>query len=138
MTGRRRRDYRSEEGSIAAFTVLLCTALVALLGLVAEGGQVLADRETAMAEAEQAARTGAAQLSAGTLHLGGIVDGGAEPVHAAEYVMAADGHPGTARAAAGLVTVTVTPFSVSTPLLSLVGIPSVTISAHASAEAVAG
>ncbi|MGO9560598.1 MAG: hypothetical protein ACLPQS_09020 [Acidimicrobiales bacterium] len=136
MTGEGRYS-RRDEGSIAAFTVLLCAALVALLGLVAEGGQVLADRESAMAEAEQAARTGAAQLSPSTLHLGGIVDVGPEPAQAAEYVMAADGHRGVARAAGDVVTATVTPFSVSTPLLALVGIPSVSISAHASAKAVA-
>ncbi|MHB1986927.1 MAG: hypothetical protein ACYCSF_02920 [Acidimicrobiales bacterium] len=129
---------RSDDGSIAAFSVLMCTALAALLGLVAEGGLVLATREAAMAEAEQAARAGAAVLSPGTLHAGDIINGGRGPADVAELVMATDGHPGNASAANGVVTATVSPFSVPTPLLILAGIASITVSARASAQAVAG
>ena len=134
----RLRQSRGETGSIAAFTVLMTASLMALLGLVAEGGQVLAARESAIAEAEQAARTGAARLSANTLHSGGILDAGPGPVQAAEYVMAADGHRGTASVAGDVVFATVSPFEVSTPLLGLAGIPSITVTARASAQAVAG
>lgn len=123
---------------MAAFTMLLATSLAALLGLVAEGGQVLSARQAAMQLTEQAARSGAAQLSAQTLHTGGIIDPGIGPLLAAERVMAAAGHPGTATEAGGVVTAQLKPYSVSTPLLALVGVPSVTVTASASAAAVAG
>lgn len=132
------RALQYQEGSIAAFTVLICVGLAALMALVAEGGQVLVARETAMAEAEQAARAGAAVLSPATLHAGGILDDGLGPTEEAEYVMAAAGHAGTATAASGEVTATVNPFSVPTPLLSIVGISSISVTARASADAVAG
>lgn len=127
-----------EDGSISAFAVLLSLALAAMLGLVAEGGQVLIAREAAMAEAEQAARAGAAQLSPATIHSGGIIDPGDGPVRVAEAAMAAAGHAGTARVAGSSVTARVTPFEVATPLLALVGIPRVTVTASATAQAVDG
>lgn len=127
-----------DSGSIAAFTTLLCAALLALAGLVAEGGQVLTARESAMAEAEQAARVGASRLSTESLHDGQILDHGSGPVKAAEYVMSAAGHPGTAVLSGSTVTTVVTPFTVRTPLLAIAGVPSIRVSARASAHAVAG
>ncbi len=126
-----------DTGSIAAFTVLLAVSLAALLGLVAEGGEVLAAHSLAMSEAEQAARAGAAQVSSATLHSGQILDLGSSPVEIAEQVMALDGHPGTASVSGDTVTATVAPFRVATPLLGLVGFAFVTVSASASAMAVA-
>ncbi len=125
-----------DRGSVAVFALLVCLALTALLGLVAEGGAVLSAREQAMAAAEQAARTGAAQLSAATLHAGGIIDAAPACVKTAEAALAELGVRGTATAAGDEVTVTVTPFHVSTPLLALVGFTSMTVSARASAVAI--
>jgi hypothetical protein len=129
---------RSEAGSVTPFVLIVCVCLAALLGLVAEGGLVLSAREAAVAEAEQAARAGAAVLSPDTVRAGGTSDGGSSAVGVAEYFMILNGHPGTANAAGGVVTATVSPFRVSTPLLALAGIATVTVTATASAQAVAG
>ncbi len=127
-----------DEGSVTPFVLLLCLGLATLLGLVAEGGLVLSARETVLAEAEQAARAGAAMLTPATLRAGGIAPDGAAAVTAAEADMAASGHPGVATDHDGTVTATVRPFRVRTPLLALAGVPSITVTASASAEAVAG
>jgi hypothetical protein len=128
----------SARGSVTPFVLLLCLCLTALLGLVAEGGLVLSARETAVAEAEQAARAGAAALTPATLRAGGISSGGLEAIDTAEHLMAMDGHPGTATDVSGLVTATVSPFRVSTPLLALAGVPFILVTASASASAVVG
>ena len=127
-----------DAGSVTPFVLLLSLCLAALLGLVGEGGLVLSARESAVAEAEQAARAGAAVLSAQTLRAGGISDGGGGAIAAAERFMADSGHPGTAVDANGGVTATVTPFRVRTPLLALAGVPSISVTASASARAVVG
>jgi hypothetical protein len=128
----------AETGSITVFVLLVVVALVVTIGVVAEGGAVLSARESASAEAEQAAREGAASVLPATLRSGGTATGGAPAESAAEWVMAADGHPGTATWSAGQLTATVTPFRIDTPILALVGLPTITVSASASARAVAG
>lgn len=45
----------SEEGAITAFAVLLLVALMALLGLVVDGGAAFLAHQSAETEAEQAA-----------------------------------------------------------------------------------
>jgi hypothetical protein len=132
------RAPRGDAGSVTPFVMFMCVALAALLGLVAEGGQVLSARETAVAEAEQAARAGAAVLTPATVRAGGTATGGREAIDVAEYLMALSGRPGTATAAGGVVTVTIKPFSVSTPLLGLAGYGSISVTATASARAVDG
>ena len=52
------------------FVMLLCVALLAVLALVVDGGRALSARETALGDAEQAARVGAAQLSVASMHAG--------------------------------------------------------------------
>jgi hypothetical protein len=131
------RAKRGERGSIAAFVVLFSFCLMALAGLVTEGGAVMSAREQAMTEAEQAARVGAEQASVLGLHNGRILASGSAPTAAAEFVMALYGHRGTATRIGGEVTATVSPFSIRTPLLGLIGLPSIRVSARASAEAVA-
>lgn len=120
-----------------AFVILLMPCLLALAGLVAEGGMVISAKQRAMAEAEQAARAGAAKASVAGLHDGLILAPGDAPAKEAEFVMAADGHPGVASTSGGRVTATVEPFSVATPLLALAGVPHVMVSARATAQAIA-
>jgi hypothetical protein len=138
MAMARRRHPGRDEGSVTPFVLLLCVCLTALLGLVSEGGLALSARETAVAEAEQAARAGAAVLTPGTVRAGGISSGGSSAIDVAEYLMALSGHPGTATDEGGVVTARVSPFRVSTPLLALAGVSSITVTATASARAVAG
>ena len=84
----RRHPPRPETGSVTVFVLLVCLCLAALLGLVSEGGLVLSSRETAVAEAEQAARAGAAALSPAAVRAGSISSSPPEAVEAAENVMA--------------------------------------------------
>jgi hypothetical protein len=127
-----------DDGSVSPFVLLLCLALAALLGLVAEGGLVLSAREAAVSEAEQAARAGAALLTPATVRSGGISTGGARAVAVAEYLMALDGHPGTATDVDGVLTAVVTPFRIRTPLLALAGVGTISVTATASARATVG
>ncbi|MGD0594201.1 MAG: pilus assembly protein TadG-related protein [Acidimicrobiales bacterium] len=133
-----RNDRTCEAGSVSAFVLLLCLCLASLVGLVSEGGLVLSARETAVAEAEQAARAGAAELTPAALRAGGTSGAGPEAVAVAENFMALSGHPGTATDSHGVVTATVAAFRVSTPLLALAGVSSISITASASARAVDG
>jgi hypothetical protein len=132
------RAAATDGGSVTPFVLLVCVCLAALLGLVAEGGLALSERGTAVAEAEQAARAGAAVLTPNTVRAGRTSNGGSSAIDVAEYLMALSGHPGTAIAKGGVVTATVSPFRVDTPLLALAGVRSITVTATASARAVAG
>jgi Flp pilus assembly protein TadG len=118
--------------------MLLCVALTAVLGLVVDGGRALNARETASTEAEQAARAGAAQLSATSLRTGVTAFQARRATAAAERYMADWGHPGSAVVEGASVVATVTTFQVHTPLLALVGIDDLRVSASASATAIAG
>lgn len=54
---------RGDEGSLSAFLVVVLMALIALLGLVVDGGRALVAHQEAVDVAEQAARAGADALS---------------------------------------------------------------------------
>ncbi|HLN07208.1 MAG TPA: pilus assembly protein TadG-related protein [Acidimicrobiales bacterium] len=136
-TASSRRASSPELGAVTPFVMLLCVALVALLALVVDGGRVLNARETALSEAEQAARAGAVQLSASSLHGGLTAVQVASAIATAERYMAASGHPGSATVA-GTVVVTTVRFLLPTPLLALVGISALPVSASAAATAVVG
>ena len=55
----------SDRGSVTAFVALLLVALVALAGLVVDGGAAMSAHQAAVDEAQQAARAGAGALSVG-------------------------------------------------------------------------
>ncbi len=130
-------DVRDEGGAIAAFVVLVMVALLALLGLVVDGGTVLTARQAATAEAEQAARAGAGALSVDALRAGRIQIDGPAAVVAAERFMVAAGHPGTAVVAGGVVTVRID-YQVPTAILGVIGIDRLDVSATAAAVDVGG
>jgi Flp pilus assembly protein TadG len=62
LTGRRRPRQGDDTGSVALFMSLLTVALLAMAGLVIDGGAAIAARERAADLAEQAARAGADAL----------------------------------------------------------------------------
>jgi len=134
---RGRADRRGDDGALAAFVVLLMVALLALFGLVVDGGTVLSARQAATAEAEQAARAGAGALSIDALRTGQIQIDGPAAVATAEQFMRAAGHPGTAVVAGGVVSVRID-YQVSTAVLGLVGIDGLAVSATAAAVNVGG
>ncbi len=63
----------SERGSVTAFTVVFTVALLAVAGLVADGGQLIAAHRRAFHEAEAAARAGAQAVDVARLRTGGGV-----------------------------------------------------------------
>jgi Flp pilus assembly protein TadG len=126
-----------DRGSIAAFVVLVMVALLALVGLVVDGGTALTSRQAAQVEAEQAARAGAGALSVDALRAGIVQIDGPAAVMAAERFMTTSGHPGTAVVAGGVVTVTIR-YRVQTAILGLVGIDHLAVSAEAAAINVGG
>lgn len=130
-------DHRNEDGSITAFVALLLVALMAMLGLVVDGGSALSAHQAAADEAEQAARAGAGALSVDALRTGSLRLDPVNAVSAAEVFTRAAGHPGTASVQGGVVTVQIH-YRVPTAVLGIVGITSLPVSAQASAVDVQG
>lgn len=132
-----RSGERDDHGAIAAFVVLLMVGLLALLGLVVDGGTALTSRQEAQVEAEQAARAGAGALSVDALRAGTIQIDAPAAVAAAVGFMAAAGHPGSAVVANGVVTVRIR-YQVPTVILGLIGVTRLDVSVAAAAVNVGG
>jgi len=128
---------RTDVGALTAFVALLLVGLVALIGLVVDGGAVLTAHQSAQVEAEQAARSGAGALSVDALRNGAVQLDAPAAVSAAEQFTATAGHPGTATVTGGIVTVRIQ-YVVPTVVLGIVGIRSLRVSAVASAENLQG
>lgn len=137
--GRRdRAGCRSDEGSITPFVVVITAALLAMAGLVVDGGFALAARQDATATAEQAARAGADALARADAQRGGPLRlNPAAARAAAEGYLATNGHSGHATVAGDTVTVTVT-VSRTTAILSAFGIDTLTATSTASARGISG
>jgi Flp pilus assembly protein TadG len=136
---RHRRDKRAaDSGSVTLFVVALVPALLAMAGLVIDGGHALAARQEDTTDAEQAARAGADALSADSLRSAGPVrlDPAAAVAYARAY-LSATGHNGTATAKGDTVTVTVR-ITRPTAVLSVIGIDTVSATATATATGITG
>lgn len=131
----RRHD---EQGQLSAFVVLLVAPLVALAGLVADGGGVLAAHERAISTAFEAARAGAQAIDLNVLRRSDqvVLDPGAARIAAGDYLSAV-GETGTVVVAGDTVTVTVT-LEHRMSVLSSFGIGPVTVRGTASATATQG
>lgn len=133
-----RRGGAADEGSITPFVVVLTAALLAMAGLVIDGGYALAARQDANASAERAARAGADALSresvlgAGPLRIDPIAARAA-----AERQLAAAGRTGEVTVAGDTVTVTVT-ITRPTAVLSAIGIDTLKATATATARGLTG
>ena len=125
----RRRD---ERGAATIFVVLFTVALLAVAGLVIDGGYALGAKREAMNNAEQAARAGADALDQGALRDGQTMVDPARAVNAAQAYLNLVGAQGTVDIAGGEVTVTVTGRQ-DTMLLSAVGVGSIGVKATATA-----
>jgi hypothetical protein len=126
-----------DRGSITAFSVLLLVAIFVLMGMVLDGGTQVSAHQSAVDEAEQAARAGAGALSVAALRSGSVQLNDQQAVAVAEAFTVATGHPGTATAIGRTVTVHVQ-YRVPTAILGIIGITSLPVSASASAVDVAG
>ena len=126
---------RTECGAAAAVVVLFTVALMAVAGLVIDGGYALGAQRRAMNTAEQAARAGADALDEAALRDGEVrVDPASAKAAAQRYLDSVDAH-GSVDVNGDRVTVTVTAEQ-HTTLLSAVGIGSLQINASATATSI--
>ncbi|MHB1850536.1 MAG: pilus assembly protein TadG-related protein [Acidimicrobiales bacterium] len=127
-----------EAGMVTAFVVIFTLALLAMAGLVLDGGLALAAKVHAIDAAQAAARAGAQAIdiplyrSTGTITLDP-----AEATADAQGFLAAAGEHGTVTVAGETVAVTVT-ITQPTQILSVVGVDQLTVSGTGSATAQQG
>jgi Flp pilus assembly protein TadG len=126
------RTSPGERGSLTVFTAVFCVALFVLIGLVVDTGRAISARAAAMSEAEQAARTGAGQVSVGALRSGTVEVDPTAAVDAAEEYLASVGQTGWTSVVGETVTVHVESQE-PTVILGIVGINRIHISVSASA-----
>lgn len=130
----------SERGSLTLMLAVLFVALLALFGLVIDGGAQLNDAENAAAAAQEAARAGAGMVDQADAYASGtfVVDQ-AQALDAAQQYLATAGYQGTVAFPPGrnLIQVTVT-VREPTRVLSLIGIDSLSATETATAQLVTG
>lgn len=122
-----------DRGALTAFVLLFLIGLMALFGLVVDGGAALTAHQAAEVEAEQAARAGVGAISVDALRAGVVRIDPTGAVAAAEQFAASAGHPGTAEVSGGVVTVRIH-LVVPTTVLGIVGIRFLGVTATAAAE----
>jgi Flp pilus assembly protein TadG len=130
-----------ERGSITLMLLVLSLALIALAGIVIDGGAKLDQAENANAIAQEAARAGAGMVSqANAYSTGSFTVDQAAAIAAARQYLAVAGHPCCCCVTAPTpdtiqVTVTVTS---RTRVLSILGIDTMTSTGSATASLVTG
>jgi Flp pilus assembly protein TadG len=128
---------RREDGVAAMVVVLFTVALLAMAGLVIDGGYAMAANRRLTGQAEQAARLGADALNQDSLR-----DGGDPQVDPSRAVSAAQGYLAKVGAPHGQVTIdggTVTvalKSHTNTTILSAVGVTRLSTKGSASAESI--
>lgn len=132
---------RGERGSVSALVIVLAVALMVVAGLVVDGGNAINARQRIVDDAEQAARVGANQIDEVLLRTtGDVVIQGPEAADAAADFLLARGYglgEIDVASSADQVSVAVTG-TVSTDLLSLIGIGSFTVEGEALARPAVG
>jgi len=130
----------AERGAVMFWVIPVMLGLVAMAGLVVDGGNAIAARQHAADLAQQAARAGADALSPDSLHAAEPSQLTADPgaaTTAADKVLAAGGVAGTVTIDGDSVTVSVTMHQ-QTQILSAFGLSSVSGSATSTATALHG
>lgn len=137
------RNHRlaGDRGSASVFVLGLIVVLMAVAGLVVDGGRAVNARAEIMDDAEQAARAGANRVDDAVLRSGGpvVLNQAAAAQAAADFLVARGYDPGrvTASTNEAEVTVSVTD-DVPTTLLSLIFIDSFEVAGSAVARAAVG
>lgn len=134
----------SERGSLTLMLAVMFVALLALAGIVIDGGAKLTAAENATAIAQEAARAGAGMVSQSTAYTRGsfVVDQN-QAIQAAEQYLSqpsvtGEGYRGSVtREGTQSIQVTVT-FDEPTRVLSIIGIDQVTGTGTATAHLVSG
>ena len=124
-----------DAGRVTAFTAVMVIAVIAVAGLVLDGGLALAAKARAYHLAAEAARTGAQQVDLAAYRATGqaTLDPQAA-LAAAQDRLAQDGVNGEVTVAGTEVTVTVTTTRPA-QLLAVVGVAGITVQATATAQA---
>ena len=124
-----------EAGMVTAFVVIFTLALLAMAGLVLDGGLALAAKVQAIDDAQAAARAGAQAIDIPLYRTTGQITLNPQAAVAdAERYLAASGHTGTVTVTGDQVTVTVS-VTQPTQILSIVGIDSIGVSGTGTATA---
>jgi Flp pilus assembly protein TadG len=141
LRGRKARvAANAERGAVMFWVIPVMLGLVAMAGLVVDGGNAIAARQHAADLAQQAARAGADALSPDSLHAAEPSQLTADPgaaTTAAEKILAAGGVAGTVTIDGDSVTVSVTVHQ-QTQILSAFGLSAVSGSATSTATALHG
>lgn len=123
-----------ERGQVTAFLVVGVTGLLALVGLVLDGGLALAAKVEAIGHAQEAARAGAQQLDLAAYRDDGTVTLDPQQASAAAHqYLSAAGASGTVTVAGDTITVTVTAVQ-PTQILGVVGLNDITVEGSGTAE----
>jgi len=128
----------AEHGALSLMVVILFVALVALAGIVVDGGAKLAGDENATAAAQEAARAGATTVDPSLAYASGsfVVDQ-QQALDAARSYLAAAGYSQYAVVARGPDTIEVSVrVTQPTQFLSLIGVDSFTCTGTATASLV--
>ena len=141
MTGNRPPGGAREHGQISVFMVGITLALLAVTGLVYDGGAALIARGRAYDLAAQAARAGANAISSESLRTGGPSQLRVDPVAAqaaAQRLLSAGGATGTVTIPEPDVVVVTAHVPKRTAILAIVGIHDVSATVTASATILHG
>ena len=130
-----------ERGSVTLWLMITAVALFGAVGLIADGGAAMAAKGRAISDAYGAARAGAEALNRAAFAQGAppSPDVGAARGAVSAFLSKAGADPAHAQIAVSAREVTVTvELSSPTPLLSAIGIGSITVSGHGRARPVYG
>jgi len=127
---------RGDEGFVTPFAVCFTLALIMVVGLVLDGGYILAARRRAMDEAEGAARAGAQSVAASS-RAGPIALDPQRARASVEDYLRPTGHVAQVIVSGDLVSVTVS-FTQRPLILGVAGLATVHVSGTARARAVPG
>lgn len=129
---------RDESGTVTAFVTIMAVALLAVVGLVADGGFLLAARRQAFDEAEAAARAGAQAVDIDSVRSGGPIriDPEAARSRVLDY-LASTGHEGSVSVNGDMVRVQVR-FRREMAVLGLIGLGPAAIEGEGEARGVRG
>jgi Flp pilus assembly protein TadG len=128
---------QDERGILSAFVAVMALVLFVVAGLTIDTGRAIVAQRLAADEVEQAARTGAGQVSVQALRSGRVVLDDTAAVRVAETYMVVSGHPGVATTRGGVVTAKVS-IQIPTSILGIIGVADLRVSATASASDVVG
>lgn len=129
------RVKRSESGAVTLWVVFMTTAVLAVAGLVIDGGYTLSAKREAARVAEQAARIAADQLDVDSLRTGGSELRAGAAVAAGRSYLATAGVRGSVDVNGDEVSVTVTQRT-KTVILSAFGASGYTVSSTATATSI--